>query len=151
MGVHQSTFNLETIMIHEGAIAEQFIAQHLTSFQGTTSKPELFYWLREGKTSNAEVDFLVQRGRYIIPIEVKARKAGAMKSLLHVMTLRGWPLAVKFSLEYPSIQTVSHQVATLGEKQRAAFDLLTLPLYFVEYLPMILDQWIYAANKKSTL
>jgi len=40
--------------------------------------PELFYWLREGKTGNAEVGFLAADAGGVLPIEVKAGQSGAL-------------------------------------------------------------------------
>lgn len=139
-GVHFQRGLTDTKLFHEGVLAEQFIAQHLVSFQGPTLNPSLYYWLREGKSSNAEVDFLVQNGSNIVPIEVKAKKAGALKSLLQFIALRKSSLAVKFSMEYPSLQEVTHRVTSSDDPQSVTFELLTLPLYFVEQLPRILQE-----------
>ena len=126
---------------HDGVLAEQFIAQHLSSFHVPTMESSLFYWLREGKANNAEIDFIVQWNKTVIPIEVKSKKSGALKSLLQIMGLRKFPLAVKFSLENPSLVPVSH-TATINETQeQVSYDLMTLPLYFVEQLPRLVAQW----------
>ncbi|MCL2628730.1 MAG: AAA family ATPase [Oscillospiraceae bacterium] len=42
---------------------------------------ELYYWSAE-KPGKAEVDFIIQDGEFVIPIEVKAGKAGRARSLL---------------------------------------------------------------------
>ncbi len=67
--------------IFKGTQAEQFVAQQMLASQDTSMRPELFYWLREGKTGNAEIDFVLQLNSEIIPIEVKSTSAGQMKSL----------------------------------------------------------------------
>jgi len=41
-------------LINEGAIAEQFIGQHLLYYRGLNDPPELCYWLRQQKSANAE-------------------------------------------------------------------------------------------------
>jgi predicted AAA+ superfamily ATPase len=38
--------------------------------------PELFYWSREEKNSNAEIDYIFQYKNNIYPVEVKAGKTG---------------------------------------------------------------------------
>jgi len=49
----------ERSLVNEGGLAEQFIGQHLLHpFQA----PQLCYWLREGKSSNAEVDYVISQG-----------------------------------------------------------------------------------------
>jgi predicted AAA+ superfamily ATPase len=45
--------------VNEGPLAEQYVAQHLSYFNGDRQEPYCHYWLKEGY-SNAEVDFLVQ-------------------------------------------------------------------------------------------
>ena len=60
-------------------MAEQFIGQHLAFLD--PGKPSLHYWLREGKSENAEVDYVVAQNGKILPIEVKAGAAGSLKSI----------------------------------------------------------------------
>ena len=66
-------------LVNEGALAEQFIGQHLAFLD--PGKPSLHYWLREGKSENAEVDYVVAEDGKILPIEVKAGAAGSLKSI----------------------------------------------------------------------
>ena len=42
---------------------------------------ELFYWQREAKNSQSEVDFVIQQGEKTIPIEVKSGEKGSVQSL----------------------------------------------------------------------
>jgi predicted AAA+ superfamily ATPase len=65
--------------INKGAIAEVFTGLEL--LKSNTSRTELFYWQRETKNSQAEVDFLWQKQGKILPIEVKSGKKGSMQSL----------------------------------------------------------------------
>lgn len=58
----------------KGALTEQFVAQELTA-----SGMELYYYSTENSTG--EVDFVVQKGMKIIPIEVKAEENLQAKSL----------------------------------------------------------------------
>jgi len=64
-----------------GAIAEQFVAQELTAYSPSNKKSQLYYWHRENKTSNAEVDFILEHQGHIVPIEVKSSAKGQLKSL----------------------------------------------------------------------
>src|SRR5690606_2788061 len=66
---------------HAGAIAEQFVAQEYIAHTSIKQPPELYYWHREERSSNAEVDFLFLIDGKIIPTEVKAGKTGTLKSL----------------------------------------------------------------------
>ena len=51
-------------LVNEGYIAEQFIGQNLRYAAGLGYMKELYYWLREGKTANAEIDFLINTGTH---------------------------------------------------------------------------------------
>lgn len=75
----------DTKLINEGTIAEQFIGQHLQHLLADSPNRELTYWLREGRSANAEVDYVIALEGQIIPIEVKAGASGSMKSLHQFM------------------------------------------------------------------
>lgn len=66
---------------HVGAMAEQFVAQEYIAYTSIKSQPELYYWHREEKSSNAEVDFLFLKNGMIVPVEVKAGNRGGLKSI----------------------------------------------------------------------
>jgi len=61
--------------------AEQLVAQELIAYSEVSKKGELYYWHSESATSNAEVDFVTIHNKRIIPIEVKSKIKGGMKSL----------------------------------------------------------------------
>lgn len=129
----------DTKLFHEGALAEQFVAQHLVDFAGPRQAPSLHYWLRTGKKNNAEVDFLVQVNQEIVPIEVKSGRSGSLKSLQQFMAERGGQLAVKFSTESPLLADVSHTVITKDGGVPTDYKLLSLPLYFVGQLRRLIN------------
>jgi uncharacterized protein len=70
---------------HVGAITEQLIAQEYIAYTSIKSNPALYYWHREEKQSNAEVDFLFLKEGMIIPIEVKSGTRGGYKSIHHFL------------------------------------------------------------------
>lgn len=80
-----------------GALAEQFVAQELISMTPPNHRPALHYWHREAKSSQAEIDFVVERDAQIIPIEVKSKVGGAMKSLHLFLSEKNAPYAIKIS------------------------------------------------------
>ena len=123
--------------INKGKTAEQFIAQHLAFLGRSNMSPVLTYWLREGRSRNAEVDFVTQLGQTVVPIEVKAGKSGSLKSLQQFICQKESSLAVRFDLNTPSCQHVAHSLSQRGETVTVDFDLLSLPLYMVEELPRI--------------
>lgn len=59
---------------YKGALAESYVAQQLIAHQ----KKELYYWT---KGANAEVDFVIQEGDGIFPLEVKSGVNTRSKSL----------------------------------------------------------------------
>lgn len=124
-------------LVHEGVLAEQFVAQHLAFFGGGRQAPAAYYWLREGKSENAEIDFISQFGSTIVPIEVKSAKAGSLKSLHQFVATHQTKLAVKISGEMPNLMDLQHEI-TLGKRvQAVSYRLLTLPAYFVMQIPRI--------------
>ncbi len=66
---------------NQGEITEQFVAQELLAYASFHKQTKLYYWHREAKSSNAEVDFILLKNGEIIPIEVKSAQRGGMKSL----------------------------------------------------------------------
>ena len=68
------------LAMYRGKLAEQFVAQELLAHHS----PDLFYWARDARGSNAEVDYLVVRDGKIYPVEVKSGAGGSLRSL-HLM------------------------------------------------------------------
>ena len=119
-------------LINEGAIAEQFVGQHLLDLLADSPNRELTYWLREGRSSNAEVDFVVALDGRIVPIEVKAGGRGSLRSLHQFVGEKRVPLAVRFDSNPPSIQTVNATIQAGDKASEVTYRLLSLPLYLVE-------------------
>ncbi len=119
-------------LINAGTIAEQFIGQHLLELLADTPNRELTYWLREGRSSNAEVDFVVAFEGRIIPIEIKSGGRGSLRSLHQFVGEKHVPLAVRFDLNPPSLQTVTTKIQTGVGESDVDYQLLSLPLYLVE-------------------
>jgi predicted AAA+ superfamily ATPase len=67
--------------INKGSIAEQCVGLELIKAGSAFNNPSLYYWHKEEKNSNAEVDYLIQRSDSIVPVEVKAGTKGKMQSL----------------------------------------------------------------------
>lgn len=67
--------------INKGNVAEQFVGLELIKSESAYQNPSLYYWHREAKNSNAEVDYIISVSQEIIPVEVKAGTKGSMQSL----------------------------------------------------------------------
>lgn len=94
---------------HAGAMAEQFVAQEYIAYSSIKQPSELYYWHREERSSNAEVDFLFLINGQIIPVEVKSGKSGTLKSLQMFLSLHNhstWGVKISeqaFSNHHPII------------------------------------------------
>jgi len=64
----------------KGKIAEHIVGQELLG-QSRTFTNKVQFWVREKKQSSAQVDYVVPFDNYVMPIEVKAGKAGRLRSL----------------------------------------------------------------------
>lgn len=115
----------DKFFINEGLLSEQFIAQQLFFGNAPNLYPELHYWLREGRSGNAEVDFLLQVGSNVIPVEVKSGKSGSLKSLLQFAADKNAGFACRFDLNPSSLQDVDLNMNGSPVK----LCLLSLPLY----------------------
>lgn len=93
-----------------GAIAEQFVAQEYIAYTSYTAPTQLYYWHREEKSSNAEVDFLFVKHDKIIPIEVKSSRKGGLKSMqLFLQTHHHSEYGVKISENnFSNLKNVEH-------------------------------------------
>jgi hypothetical protein len=60
----------------------------------------LYYWQREKKGSQAEVDYVIELGNKIVPIEVKSGIKGKMQSLRIFMEEKGCKFGIRTSLEH---------------------------------------------------
>ena len=127
-------------LVNAGPGAEQFIGQHLQFLHAGRPNRELTYWLREGRSSNAEVDYVCEFGGRVVPIEVKAGRTGTLKSLHQFVAERRTPVAVRFDAEPPALHTVDVQVRRGRGSERVRYRLVSLPLYLVERLPRIVEE-----------
>lgn len=89
----------ENFLINKGSITEAFIGQELLAYSDPFKKRRLFYWNREVRGSNAEVDYLIQKNNVIIPIEVKSGPTGKLKSLkLFLKSHKASPYGIQLSV-----------------------------------------------------
>ena len=118
----------DLLMVSNGALAEQFVGQHLLYDGPGYEKPQLFYWNREQKSSSAEVDYLITHEDKVVPVEVKAGTTGALKSLQVFVAEKKSPVALRFNAMPPSC---SRQKTGVAGKDNVPFLLISLPLYLV--------------------
>ena len=122
-------------LVNAGTSAEQFAGQHLQYLFARRPNRELTYWLREGRSNNAEVDYVVELAGRVVPVQVKAGRAGTLKSLHQFVAEKRPPVAVRLDASPPGLQDVRATVRSHGESIPVSYRLLSLPLYLVERLP----------------
>jgi predicted AAA+ superfamily ATPase len=127
------------ITANEGILAEQFIAQELLCIHPSYISPELFYWSREEKSSNAEIDFIFQHLNSIYPVEVKAGKTGTLKSMQRYLYEKNLRLGIRFNMDRPSLGTFKTKINAAGKNPELSWKLISLPLYMVSELKRLLD------------
>jgi len=71
----------ELMLINSGILAEQFVGQQLLTLCEEFESAQLYFWSREERNSQAEVDYLWQFQNKILPIEVKSSTEGRLRSL----------------------------------------------------------------------
>ena len=123
-GLKESSLNgmSDAELVNDGTVAEQFVGQQLLYRHGNSVRPSLHYWLREGAKNNAEVDYVIEDGSEVLPVEVKSGKSGSLRALHQMMICKGLKKAVRFDANVASVQEVKVDEST-------RYMLNNLPLY----------------------
>ncbi len=106
LGLNLSDWLLEDqfVFINKGAIVEAFVGQELLVYSPPDFDHSLYYWQRDVKGSEAELDYLVQLEAKIIPIEVKSDKGKHLKSMhLFLKSHADTPFGIRLSLHHYSV------------------------------------------------
>ena len=93
----QIAWETDLLQINAGAQAEQFVGQELIAYADPYTNAQLYYWQRDKKGSMAEVDYVIQSGDKILPIEVKAGTTGSLKSLFQFLSEKKTPFGIRIS------------------------------------------------------
>jgi predicted AAA+ superfamily ATPase len=125
----------ELILINTGSIAEQVVGQLLRTIHMPYIEPELYYWLREEKGSS-EIDYIIQNGPRIIPVEVKAGTAGSLKSLHFFMGLKKLKIAYRINSDLPSYVDVPIKDPTGNDLK---YTLFSIPFYLMGQMERLLS------------
>jgi len=119
----------DLVTVNEGGLAEQFVGQELLATEPFFTDPQLYYWTREGKSSSAELDYVIDYNNKIYPIEVKAGKTGTLKSLHIFMFEKKLKKALRFSTGLPSKTKVSAGLTIGDSTVEIKYELISLPIY----------------------
>ena len=125
--------NPDKNLINRGAIVEAFVGQELLCYNSPKWKSDLYYWKREEKSAQAEVDYLFDSQGKIIPIEVKSGHGTTLRSMHQFLSehpksqtgVRFW--AENYSNFDPIQSKPLYAVATLAhpDQQEALLSLLS--------------------------
>ena len=124
--------------MNEGALAEQFIGQELLTIEKPYIDSKVYYWIREKKNANAEIDYLFQQNNIIFPIEVKTGKTGSLKSLHIYLSEKNLKTGIRFNLDKPNFRQLSTKVRIGNSTENLNYNLISLPLYMCFVLPYII-------------
>ena len=80
-------------------MAEQIAGLEMLRYQSPNIRHDLFYWVRQARNLQAEIDYLTSHLQNVLPVEVKAGTQGGMKSLWLFMREEQLSEAVRCSLE----------------------------------------------------
>lgn len=89
----------EMEMVNKGGLAEIYAGLELMKAQSIYEKPQLFYWHRMERGSNAEVDYVIRQGAEIVPIEIKSGYRGKMQSMRLFLKEKNLNRGIRSSLE----------------------------------------------------
>lgn len=108
LDISELLFSNEFNLVNKGGIAEQFIGLEIVKNSSCYNQTELFYWHREALNSNAEVDYLIQKQKDIVPVEVKSGTKGSMNSMFLFLNEKkanyGCRLSLENFIEYENIK-----------------------------------------------
>ena len=89
----------EMDMVNKGSLAEIYAGLELMKASSILEKPQLFYWHRQERGSNAEVDYVIRQGSEIVPVEIKSGYSGKMQSMRLFMKEKNLKRGIRSSLE----------------------------------------------------
>ncbi len=128
-------FSNQLMDVWKGRAVEQMVAQNLHALTFDVNYKNRF-WVRNKKSSSAEVDFVYQIDNHLIPIEVKSGHNAHLKSLHLFMDESNETVAVRVWSQPYTVDVVKTQT---GKE----FLLYNIPFYYIESLPKILQRAIY--------
>jgi hypothetical protein len=81
-------------LVNRQSLSELSVGLELVAGCDPRARPNLHYWHREARSSNAEVDYVIQVDGRIVPIEVKAGTRGQLQSIRKFMDEREIPTGI---------------------------------------------------------
>ncbi len=85
--------------VNKGALAELFVGLEWLKSQNPFHQENLYYWSKETGTGNAEIDYLIEMGGEVVPVEVKSSGSGSMQSMHVFLHQKNRKKGLRISLE----------------------------------------------------
>lgn len=89
----------EPEVVNKGSLAEVYAGLELIKVSSMFEKPQLFYWHRLQRGSNAEVEYVIRQGSEIVPVEIKSGYSGKMQSMRLFLKEKNLSRGIRSSLE----------------------------------------------------
>lgn len=90
--------------VNKSEIVEAFVGQELLAYSRPLQKQQLYYWTRNERTAQAEVDYVATIKQDIIPIEVKSGPGSTLKSMhIFLENHQHSPFGIRFSTQNYSV------------------------------------------------
>ncbi len=99
LDIREIILSREFSVINKGNMAEMLVGLEWIKYHSPYQKTELYYWHRESKNSNAEIDYLFTKDGVIVPVEIKAGTKGAMRSMYIFMNEKNLDYGIRMSME----------------------------------------------------
>lgn len=120
----QTLMDDNLILLHQGAIAEQFVGQEFLAYAPYYREEDLFYWQRDKLGAVSEVDYVIALDNSIFPVEVKSGSTGRLKSLQIYIDEK----SIQFGIR------ISQNTLSFGKR------ILSVPLYMISELHRLISE-----------
>lgn len=107
VGLCQTSLNLDIAgwflqpliqFVNKGALVEAFVGQEMLAYDNPSRRRQLYYWHKESRIDQAEIDYLIQKKEAVIPIEVKSGTGRTLRSIQSFLeTHTTSPYGIRFS------------------------------------------------------
>ena len=138
LGLNLNKINIEDqfTLVNKGGISEQVVGQLLRTINPFYAEPVLYCWNREEPGSSAEIDYIIQYGDLVIPIEVKSGSTGSLKSLHLFMKLKNLKTAIRINSDIPTKTNIEIKFHSEG---LIKYQLLSVPFYLIGRIYQLLE------------
>ena len=120
--------------INKGSVLEALVGQEMLAYDDPYTKKNLYYWHRDVRASEAEIDYLLTINHNIVPVEVKNGPGSTLRSMHSFLESHSTsPYGIRFSTQnyctYHTIKSLPlYAIAQVMDEKnaelKAAIDML---------------------------